>query len=74
MNDGRGGSGDAIQVQKAFEYTLDQIGFDISAGVIWQDYINFLKVLTSPLPRAMTHAQPLSHSGTKFYIRGCVWF
>eukprot|EP00873_Tetraselmis_striata_P025377 jgi/Tetstr1/445641/TSEL_003446.t1 len=43
MNDGRGGSGDAVQVQKAFEYTLNQIGNDLAAGVIWQDYISFLK-------------------------------
>mmetsp|Transcript_19714 Transcript_19714/g.54740 ORF Transcript_19714/g.54740 Transcript_19714/m.54740 type:complete len:821 (-) Transcript_19714:318-2780(-) len=45
--DGRGGGGDAVQIQKAFEYTLEQIGCDISAGVIWQEYIAFLK---SPKP------------------------
>eukprot|EP00191_Tetraselmis_sp_GSL018_P003858 CAMPEP_0177599148 /NCGR_PEP_ID=MMETSP0419_2-20121207/12809_1 /TAXON_ID=582737 /ORGANISM="Tetraselmis sp., Strain GSL018" /LENGTH=595 /DNA_ID=CAMNT_0019091803 /DNA_START=119 /DNA_END=1903 /DNA_ORIENTATION=- len=53
MNDGRGGSGDAVQVQKAYEYTLDQVGCDVAAGVVWQEYINFLK---SPKPGSPSYA------------------
>lgn len=41
-----------MEVRKAYEFTLDKIGADISAGPIWQDYIAFLQVSSHSLHRA----------------------
>ena len=44
MHNNQGSGQDMVQVQRAYDYTLDQIGLDIAAGVVWQEYIAFLKV------------------------------
>lgn len=36
----------ADDIKKAFEFSLDHVGLDISSYPIWNDYINFLKVPT----------------------------
>lgn len=40
-NQGRGDQG-MIEVRNAYEYTIARMGFDIQAGPLWQEYINFL--------------------------------
>lgn len=44
MYGGQGGGADWVQLQRAYDYTLDQVGQDIASGVIWQEYVTFLKV------------------------------
>lgn len=30
-------------IQSAFDFVLQNVGLDMSAGQLWQDYINFVK-------------------------------
>jgi hypothetical protein len=41
-NEGREGEG-AVEVKNAYEFTLEHIGHDLHAGLLWQEYIGFLQ-------------------------------
>jgi cleavage stimulation factor subunit 3 len=51
VNGAKGPDG-LTEVRKAYEFTLDKLGTDINAGLVWQDYIAFLQVVLGTFARA----------------------
>jgi cleavage stimulation factor subunit 3 len=64
LNQSAGVSGLA-EVRQAFEFALDNIGNDIEAGTLWQDYIAFLQApsLGSPEHQALYGQPPEGQEG-----------
>jgi len=50
VNDSRGPEG-RDEMRKAFEFMLSHIGFDITAGPVWLEYISFLKAAPALTPQ-----------------------